>query len=114
MRHHIGEMSPGKEGAIGRCTPFPTFGGRPSSIYEPRSQFGPDLGRFSVGRGGRNASAQPPPRRRLTKLSVRGRMSAMKVGILTGGGDCPGLNCVIRAVAVVNLHKGAQTIGIRR
>lgn len=38
----------------------------------------------------------------------------MKVGILTGGGDCPGLNCVIRAVSVANQRKGAQTIGIRR
>ena len=38
----------------------------------------------------------------------------MKVGILTGGGDCPGLNCVIRAVSVANQRVGAQTIGIRR
>ena len=38
----------------------------------------------------------------------------MKIGILTGGGDCPGLNCVIRAVTVVNFHNGVDTIGIRR
>ncbi len=36
----------------------------------------------------------------------------MRVGLLTGGGDCPGLNAVIRAV-VQNLdHAGATCIGI--
>ncbi|MBI3129528.1 MAG: ATP-dependent 6-phosphofructokinase [Candidatus Tectomicrobia bacterium] len=38
----------------------------------------------------------------------------MKLGILTGGGDCPGLNCVIRAVTVVNVNRGTRTIGVRR
>ncbi|MEA2289707.1 MAG: ATP-dependent phosphofructokinase / diphosphate-dependent phosphofructokinase, partial [Solirubrobacteraceae bacterium] len=38
----------------------------------------------------------------------------MRIGILTGGGDCPGLNAVIRAVvrAGVNRH-GHQIIGFR-
>src|SRR5580704_14146997 len=31
-------------------------------------------------------------------ISTRIEEQAMKVGILTGGGDCPGLNAVIRAV----------------
>ena len=31
----------------------------------------------------------------------------MRVGVLTGGGDCPGLNAVIRAV----VRKGVQTYG---
>ena len=36
----------------------------------------------------------------------------MKVGILTGGGDCPGLNAVIRAVVKsLILHHGAEVIG---
>ena len=37
------------------------------------------------------------------------------VGILTGGGDCPGLNAVIRAVALA-LHNesGARVTGIER
>lgn len=37
-----------------------------------------------------------------------------RIGILTGGGDCPGLNAVIRAVSktVMNLH-GAEVFGIR-
>ena len=41
-------------------------------------------------------------------------MSATQIGILTGGGDCPGLNAVIRAVvrrAVVS--KGWSVMGIR-
>ena len=36
-----------------------------------------------------------------------------RIGILTGGGDCPGLNAVIRAVAKPAMNKhGAQVIGI--
>ena len=31
----------------------------------------------------------------------------MRVGVLTGGGDCPGLNAVIRAV----VRKGVQVYG---
>src|SRR2546421_1597819 len=38
---------------------------------------------------------------------------AMRVGILTGGGDCPGLNAVIRAVARRALRRGDEVIGIR-
>ncbi|HXZ57488.1 MAG TPA: ATP-dependent 6-phosphofructokinase [Gaiellaceae bacterium] len=37
----------------------------------------------------------------------------MKVGILTGGGDCPGLNAVIRAVARRSLSRGHEVVGIR-
>ena len=36
-----------------------------------------------------------------------------KVGILTGGGDCPGLNSVIRAVVRYGINKGYQVIGIK-
>ena len=32
----------------------------------------------------------------------------MRVGVLTGGGDCPGLNAVIRAV----VRKGVQEYGL--
>jgi len=36
----------------------------------------------------------------------------MKIGILTGGGDCPGLNAVMRAVTKTALiHYDAQVIG---
>ncbi|MEJ6000393.1 6-phosphofructokinase [Paucibacter soli] len=39
----------------------------------------------------------------------------MHVGILTGGGDCPGLNAVIRAVSLALMHGcGARVSGIER
>ena len=37
----------------------------------------------------------------------------MRVAILTGGGDCPGLNAVIRAVARRSLARGHEVVGIR-
>lgn len=36
----------------------------------------------------------------------------MKIGVLTGGGDCPGLNPVIRATVRTAYHYGYQMIGI--
>lgn len=36
----------------------------------------------------------------------------MKVGILTGGGDCPGLNAVIRAVVRTIANRNGQTLGL--
>jgi len=38
---------------------------------------------------------------------------AKRVGILTGGGDCPGLNAVIRAVARRSFERGWEVIGLR-
>ncbi len=35
-----------------------------------------------------------------------------KIGIVTGGGDCPGLNAVIRAVAKAAAMRGWETLGI--
>jgi 6-phosphofructokinase 1 len=37
----------------------------------------------------------------------------MRVGVLTGGGDCPGLNAVIRAVARRLLDRGHEPVGVR-
>jgi 6-phosphofructokinase 1 len=37
----------------------------------------------------------------------------MRVGILTGGGDCPGLNAVIRAAAKTLFTGGAEVLGFR-
>lgn len=37
----------------------------------------------------------------------------LKIGILTGGGDCPGLNSVIRAVVRKAVIEGYKVIGIR-
>lgn len=36
----------------------------------------------------------------------------MKVGVLTGGGDCPGLNAVIRAAVRTVFNAGGQTLGL--
>jgi phosphofructokinase-like protein len=36
-----------------------------------------------------------------------------RVGILTGGGDCPGLNAVIRAVARRSFDRSYEVIGVR-
>ena len=37
----------------------------------------------------------------------------MKIGVLTGGGDCPGLNAAIRAVVRRAAQYDYETIGIR-
>ncbi|HMO01228.1 MAG TPA: ATP-dependent 6-phosphofructokinase [Miltoncostaeaceae bacterium] len=38
----------------------------------------------------------------------------MRVGVLTGGGDCPGLNAVIRAVVRTGGHHGHEHVGLLR
>src|SRR6201982_2060879 len=35
-----------------------------------------------------------------------------RIGVVTGGGDCPGLNAVIRAVAKASAKRGWECIGI--
>ena len=37
----------------------------------------------------------------------------MRIGVLTGGGDCPGLNSVIRAVVRKGLLEGYEFVGIK-
>jgi ATP-dependent phosphofructokinase / diphosphate-dependent phosphofructokinase len=37
----------------------------------------------------------------------------LNVGVLTGGGDCPGLNAVIRAVARRSFSRGHEVTGVR-
>ncbi len=37
----------------------------------------------------------------------------MRIGILTGGGDCPGLNPVIRAAVRTAIHEGYEIVGIQ-
>ena len=37
----------------------------------------------------------------------------MRIGILTGGGDCPGLNAVIRAVVRLSTDRGHEMIAVR-
>jgi ATP-dependent phosphofructokinase / diphosphate-dependent phosphofructokinase len=42
-------------------------------------------------------------------------VTAKKIGILTGGGDCPGLNAVIRAVVrVVEATAGPKLVDLEQ
>lgn len=42
------------------------------------------------------------------------RTKMKRIGMLTGGGDCPGLNAVIRAVTKAAIHRyGLEVVGIR-
>ncbi len=41
-------------------------------------------------------------------------MSAKKIGVLTSGGDAPGMNAAIRSVVRTALYKGMKVVGIRR
>ena len=36
-----------------------------------------------------------------------------KIAVMTGGGDCPGLNAAIRAVVITGLQYQRETLGIR-
>ncbi len=40
-------------------------------------------------------------------------MKIRKIGILTSGGDCPGLNAVLRAVVKTAIHKGVEVVGFK-
>lgn len=40
-------------------------------------------------------------------------MAKLKIGVLTGGGDCPGLNAVIRAVAMSGAARGWEVVGFK-
>ena len=37
-----------------------------------------------------------------------------RIGVLTSGGDAPGMNAAIRAVVRTALYKGMEVVGIRR
>ena len=41
-------------------------------------------------------------------------MSMKKIGVLTSGGDAPGMNAAVRAVARTALTSGMEVLGIRR
>ena len=40
--------------------------------------------------------------------------SVKRIGVLTSGGDAPGMNAAIRAVVLTALHLGIECVGIRR
>ncbi len=37
-----------------------------------------------------------------------------RIGVLTSGGDAPGMNAAIRAVVLTCIHMGIECVGIRR
>lgn len=39
---------------------------------------------------------------------------AKKIGVLTSGGDAPGMNAAVRAVARAALQKGIEVVGVKR
>jgi ATP-dependent phosphofructokinase / diphosphate-dependent phosphofructokinase len=53
-----------------------------------------------------------PARRGGGSGTLAHRMANPRIGILTGGGDCPGLNAVIRAVTRRSLDRGYEVIGV--
>jgi ATP-dependent phosphofructokinase / diphosphate-dependent phosphofructokinase len=59
-------------------------------------------------------SGQRRPGRRFPTLAETQKGETMRVGVLTGGGDCPGLNAVIRAVVRRGVSEfGFDFIGFR-
>src|SRR5476649_2863293 len=55
----------------------------------------------------RHPAAQPP------SCAPMAQKPRGTIGILTAGGDCPGLNAVIRGVAKAAMHHGIRVVGIR-
>lgn len=47
------------------------------------------------------------------RLDKNGAVVMKNIGVLTGGGDCPGLNAVIRAIVKKSIDYGWDVIGIR-
>src|SRR5687767_1629342 len=51
---------------------------------------------------------------RLSRMAAADRRNSMKIGILTGGGDVPGLNACIRSVVLSADDLGWEVLGFRR
>lgn len=52
-------------------------------------------------------------RNKLNALQQKTKENTMRIGVLTGGGDCPGLNAVIRAIARKAIGINDEVIGFR-
>ena len=79
----------------------------PSSCRSSR-----DIGRVGIRLLLQGSLLRVEPRRlrgttRFRPDRVLGTLPSVRIGVLTGGGDCPGLNAVIRAV----VRKGVQVYG---
>src|SRR5262249_37417424 len=69
-------------------------------------------GEEETGRKGATAFLLFSPSPPLLLSNGGGRAVTHKVGILTGGGDCPGLNAVIRAVVRKVENAGGTCVGL--
>src|SRR5688572_8161235 len=47
------------------------------------------------------------------EIVLRAEFFQMRIGVLTGGGDCPGLNAAIRAIVRCATRDGVTVLGIR-
>lgn len=45
---------------------------------------------------------------------MKTRSNTKRIGVVTGGGDCPGLNAVVRAVVTSAINRGWEIFGIER
>jgi 6-phosphofructokinase len=50
----------------------------------------------------------------LCSMQKGGTMAIKRVGVLTGGGDVPGLNSAIKAIVDAGMEKDFEIIGLRR
>ncbi|NOT58967.1 MAG: 6-phosphofructokinase, partial [Acidobacteria bacterium] len=48
------------------------------------------------------------------KSKKKANATPRKIAVVTGGGDCPGLNAVVRAVVISALNRGWEIYGIER
>ena len=48
------------------------------------------------------------------KVQIKGCYCEKRIGILTGGGDVPGLNSVIKTVTYRSSENAIEVIGLRR
>jgi ATP-dependent phosphofructokinase / diphosphate-dependent phosphofructokinase len=47
-------------------------------------------------------------------MVLQAKYDLTRIGVVTGGGDCPGLNAVIRAVVIGAINRGWEVYGIER
>src|SRR5215208_1367958 len=65
----------------------------------------------TVGGGRHRVATDSRPTRRYDRCSM---VATRRIGILTGGGDVPGLNSVIKSVVYRATEIGDEVVGIRR
>src|SRR4051812_8244437 len=80
------------------------------SVWHPRGNRGILVGTLRAGVPRGPSAPGESPRASPALFPRIGR--SMKVGLLTGGGDCPGLNAVIRAVVQKVHNAGGECVGL--